>query len=49
MNKKNIFKMFFLDIVAAILLGISIDVFAINADFAPGRSYWPIGYSKLLI
>lgn len=36
MNKNKIIRSIFLDIIAAIFLGISIDVFAIAAKFAPG-------------
>ena len=36
MNKKGIIKMLIVDIIAAIFLGISIDVFIVNANFAPG-------------
>ena len=36
MNKKGIIKMLIIDIIAAIFLGISIDTFIVNANFAPG-------------
>lgn len=36
MNKKGIIKMLIVDIIAAIFLGISIDTFIVNANFAPG-------------
>ena len=36
MNKKGIIKMLIVDIIAAIFLGISIDAFIVNANFAPG-------------
>lgn len=36
MNKNNILKMIIYDIIGSIFLAISVDVFAVNANFAPG-------------
>lgn len=35
-NIKSIIRMLFVDIIAGLLLGISVDVFLVNGDFAPG-------------
>ena len=36
MKKYEIIKMLFLDVIAAFILAVSVDVFAVNANFAPG-------------
>ena len=36
MKTKEIFRMIIISIIAAILMGVSVDVFVVNANFAPG-------------
>jgi uncharacterized membrane-anchored protein YitT (DUF2179 family) len=36
MKTKEIFRMIIINIIAAILMGVSVDVFVVNANFAPG-------------
>lgn len=60
MKKYEIIKMLFLDVIAAFILAVSVDVFAVNANFAPGGvsgiavivNYLfkiPIGFAIILI